>query len=209
MRVRRDVLAERLLSLAGSSEHVASAVGDLMEDARDRGSVWFWRSVARLWVSLLARDLFFAPFKMTVSSSLAWFVYMAVSAMLAFAGYLAVTIIWGAGYVLSNHTGLELLVDVLRVRFDWPSISSVATWWIQAVVLFAIAPFQLGRASAPYWRGHEVSLAIVTLLIWTAMARFVPFVLVGIKVSPAMMPLVVMFLLFGALAERFRPATTS
>ena len=207
--MRKGRAAEIALSLVGPADHVASVVGDLMEEARDRGPVWFWRSVARLWVSLLARDLFFAPFRMTVSSALAWFVYMAVSAMLAFAGYFAVTIIWGAGYVLSNHTGLELLVDVLRVRFDWPPISSVATWWIQAVALFAIAPFQLGRASAPYWRGHEVSLAIVTLLIWTVMARFVPFVLVGIKASPAMMPLVVTFLLFGALAERFRPATTS
>ena len=205
--MRRDRLAEKILSLVAPPDRVAAVVGDLMEDAGEQGRLWFWRSVTRIWLSLLGRDLFFAPLKMAVSSALAWFVYMVLSVILAFAGYFAVSIIWGAGYVLSNHTGVELLADILRIRFDWPPVSSVVTWWIQAAVLFAVAPFQLGRASQPYWRGHEVSLAIVTLLIWTAMARFVPFVLVGIKASPAMMPLVVMFLLLGAVAERFRPAS--
>jgi hypothetical protein len=180
-----------------------------MEELDARGRFWFWRTLTRLWLSLLGRDLFFAPLRMAVSSALAWFVYMVLSLILGFAGYFAVALIWGAGYVLSNHTGLELLADLVRIRFDWPPISPETTWWIQAVVLFAIAPFQLGRASAPYWRGHEVSLAIVTLLIWTVMARFVPFVLIGIKASPAMMPLVVMFLLVGALAERPRATPAS
>lgn len=207
--MRKDLLAERLLSLVGPSERVASAIGDLLEEDAERGRVWFWGSVARLWLSLLVRDLGVAPFKMAAAAALSWFVYMMLSALLAFAGYFVVAIFWGAGYMLSNHTGLELLADVLRLRFDWPPVSSVATWWIQAVALFAIAPFQLGRASAPYWRGHEVSLAVVTLLIWTAMARFVPFVLVGITASPAMMPLIVTFLLLGALAERFRPTVAS
>ena len=207
--MRRDLLAERLLSLVGPPERVASAVGDLMEEDGERGRVWFWRSVARLWLSLLLRDLGVAPFKMAAAAALSWFVYMALSVLMVFAGYFMGAIVWGAGYMLSNHTGLELLADVLRIRFDWPPVSSVVTWWIQAVVLFAVAPFQLGRASAPYWRGHEVSLAIVTLLIWTAMSWFVPFVLFGIKASPATMPLVVMLLLLGALAERFRATPAS
>ena len=205
--MRSGRLAETLLSLVVSRDRAASAVGDLMEESDARGRFWFWRSLTRLWLSLLGRDLFFAPFRMAVSSALAWFVYMFLSLMLAFAGYFVVATIWGIGYMFTNHTGLELLTDALRL--EWPPVASVATWWIQAVVLFAIAPFQLGRASAQYWRGHEVSLAVVTLLIWTVMARFVPFVLLGIKASPAMMPLVAMFLLLGALAERSRPATVS
>jgi hypothetical protein len=98
---------------------------------------------------------------------------------------------------------------VLRIRFDWPPIPDEATWAIQAVVLFAIAPFQLGRASAPYWRGRELSLAIVMLPIWTTMAVFVLFVGVGISARPTMMPIVVMFVLLGALAERFRATPAS
>ena len=99
---------------------------------------------------------------------------MVLCLILAFAGYFVISIIWGAGYVLSRHTGLELLADLVRIRFDWPPISPETTWWIQAVVLFAAAPFQIGRGAARYWRGHELSLAIVMLLIWTAMAEFVP-----------------------------------
>ena len=207
--MRRDLLAERLLSLVGPPERAASAVGDLIEEAGERGRVWFWRSVARLWLSMLGRDLVRSPFAMAACSAFAWFLYMGLTLVLAFAGYIVVTLVWGGAYVLANHTGFELLTNVLRIRFDWPPIPDGATWAIQAVVLFAIAPFQMGRAGAPYWRGREVSLAVVMLPIWTAMAVFVPFVLVGMKASPSMMPVVVMFVLLGALAERFRATPAS
>lgn len=207
--MRRDRLAEHILSFVAPPERAASVVGDLMEEAGARGRVWFWRSVTRLWLSLLGRDLIFAPFAMAASSAIAWFLYMGLSVVLAFAGYVAVTLMWGGAYVLAEHTGLELLVDLLLIRFDWPPIPDGATWAIQAVVLFVIAPFQLGRASVPYWRGHELSLAIVMLPIWMAMAVFVPFVGVGISARPSMMPLVVMFVLLGALVDRFRVTPAS
>ena len=41
------------------------------------------------------------------------------------------------------------------------------------------------------------------------MAAFVPLVGVGISASPAMMPVVVLFVLLGALAERFRATPAS
>ena len=207
--MRRDRVAEYLVSLVAPPERAASAVGDLMEEAGERGRVWFWSSVTRLWLSMLGRDLVRTPFAMAASSAIAWFLYMGLSVVLALAGYIAVTLIWGAAYVLTHHTGVELLASVLRLRFDWPPIPDVATWAIQAVVLFAIAPFQLGRASAPYWRGRELSLAVVMLPIWTAMAVFVPFVGVGISARPSMMPVVVMFVLLGALAERLRATPAS
>ena len=207
--MRRDHLAERLLSLVGSPERAASAVGDLMEEAGARRRGWFWRSVARLWLSMLGRDLVRSPFAMAACSAFAWFLYMGLSLVLAFAGYIVVTLVWGGAYVLANHTGFELLANILRIRFDWPPIPDSATWTIQAVVLLAIAPLQLGRASAPYWRGRELSLAIVMLPIWAAMAVFVPFVGVGISARPSMMPVVVLFVLLGALAERFRATPES
>ena len=207
--MRSDRLAEILLSLVASSDRAASAVGDLMEESDARGRFWFWRSLARLWLSQLGRDLLTAPFTMAVSSAIAWFLYMGLSLVLAFTAYVAVTLVWGVAYVLTHHTGLELVTDVLRLRVAWPPIPDAATWTIQAAVLFAIAPFQIGRAIAPYWRGHELSLAIVMLVIWTTMAVFVPLVGVGISASPAMMPLAVMFLLLGALAERLRATPAS
>jgi hypothetical protein len=158
---------------------------------------------------MLARDLMVAPVSMAISCAVAWFVYMLLSVVFALAGYVVVTLAWGIAYVLRNHTGLELLTDALRVRFDWPPIPDAATYLIQLVVLLAIAPFHIGRGSALFWRGHEVSLAVMMLIVWPAMAFLVPLVGIGISARPSMVPLMVMFALAGALFERFRPAATS
>ena len=141
---------------------------------------------------------------MVASSVVAWFLYMGLSVVLAFVGYVLVTLAWGSAYVITHHTGLELLADALRMRFDWPPIPAWTTYTIQAVVLIAAAPFQLGRGSAAYWRGHELTLVVVMLLVWSAMAVLVPLVLIGISASPLKMPVAVMFVLAGALTERLR-----
>lgn len=203
--MRKADVAETLLSLVGSPERARSFVGDLVEEG-GRGRLWFWRSVARLWFAMLGRDLMSVPLAMAIGCVAAWFVYMLLSAVLVLAGYVVVTLAWGIAYVLNNHTGLELLTDALRIRFDWPPIPDAAMYVIQAAVLLAIAPFQIGRGSARYWRGHEVSVVIVMLFVWMAMAFFVPLVGIGISARPAMVPVIVMFVLAGALFERFRPA---
>jgi hypothetical protein len=43
-------------------------------------------------------------------------------------------------------------------------------------------------------------------IVWMAMATFVPLVIVGVRARPAMVPVMVMFVLAGALFERFRVA---
>jgi hypothetical protein len=207
VRVRKADVAEVLLSLVGSLERARSCVGDLVEE-RGHGAAWFWRSVARLWLAMLGRDLMTAPVTMALSCVVAWFLYMLLSVILALVGYVVVTLAWGVAHVLSQHSGLELVTDLLRVRFDWPPIPDAATYLIQALVLFAIAPFQLGRGSALFWRGHEVGFAVVMLIVWTSMATFVPLVGVGITAPPSMVPMMVMFILAGALFERFRPAAS-
>jgi hypothetical protein len=207
--VRREHLAETLLSLVGPVDRAASAVGDLMEETGQRGRIWFWRSVAQLWLRQLGRDLLVAPLAMAASSAVGWFFYMALSVVLSFAVYVAVTIVWGVLYALTHHTGFELLTDLLRIRFDWPQIPAWSLYAIQAAVLFAIAPFQLGRGSRNFWRGHEVSLAVVILIVWTLMAQFVPFVGIGISARPSMVPVMVAFVLAGALFERSRPTPAS
>jgi hypothetical protein len=205
--VRKDTAAETLLSLVGSKERARALVGDVMEQA-GRGRVWFWQSVTRLWFAMLGRDLRTAPIAMAVYCTAGWFVYMLLSLAMAFAAYIVVTLAWGTAYVLANHTGLELLTDALRIRFDWPPIPGAATYAIEAAVLFAAAPFHIGRCSAFCWRGHEVSVAIIMLAIWSLMAAFVPLVGMGVSARPAMVPVMVMFVLAGALFERFRPAVS-
>ena len=206
--MRRDRFAEGLLSLVAPADRAAATVGDLMEEADARGSLWFWLCVVRLTFSLLARDLRAAPLTMAAASALSWFVYMAVCLVFAFGAYILVTLVWGVAYVLSHYTGFELLVDILRLRFDWPPIPTSVTYAIQAVVFFGIAPVQIGRIIAPPWRGHELSLAVIMLLIWPAMAVLVPFVGVGIAATPRMMPVAMTFVFIGILAGR-RPASHS
>jgi len=207
--MRSDRLAEAILSLVAPADRVASAVGDLMEGADARGRVWFWHSVARLTISLLGRDLLFAPVAMAASAAFAWFLYMGLSLVLALVVYVVASVAWSVAYVLTNHTGLELLANMLRVRLEWPSIPAGVTYAIQAIVFVAIAPFEIGRGSAAYWRGHEVSLVLVMLLVWMLMSLIAPLVGIGFQATPAMMPVTVMFVLFGLLSERRRPATTS
>jgi hypothetical protein len=204
--MRRDQFAEALLSLVVPADRAASTVGDLMEEAGARGSLWFWQSVARLALSLLARDLRAAALAMAAASALSWFLYMGLCLVLGLGAYVVVTLIWGAAYILAHHTGLELLVDLLRLRFDWPPIPAWMTYAIQAIVFFAIAPVQIGRSSAPYVRGHELSLVLVMLLIWSSMAVFAPIVGVEIAATPRMMPVIVTFVLLGILMQRRRAA---
>ena len=206
--MRKDQLAETLLSLVGPADRATSTIGDLMEEERQQGGVWFWRSVTRVWLAMLGRDLMKTPLAMAVSCAVGWFVYMAVSLVFAFVAYVAVTLAWGVSHALANHTGVELLTSALRLQFDWPPIPHAASYLIQAVVLLVIAPFQIGRGSARFWHGHEVSLAVMMLIVWTAMAALVPFVLVGISARPSMVPVMSMFVLGGALLERFRPTAS-
>jgi hypothetical protein len=207
--MRRDRFAEGLLSLVAPADHAASTVGDLMEEADARGSLWFWQSVVRVAFSLLVRDLLAVPLTMVAASAFSWFLYMGLCLALSLGGYVVVTLLWGGAYVLAHHTGLELLADVLRLRFDWPPIPVWTTYAIQAIVLFALAPFQIGRSSAPYWRGHELSLVLIMLLIWSAMAVLVPIVGVGIAATPRMMPVAMTFVLIGLLSARRGAASTS
>jgi hypothetical protein len=131
---------------------------------------------------------------------------MGLSLVLALVVYVVVTLAWGVAYVLTNHTGLELVANVLRLRLEWPPIPASVTYAIQAIVFVGIAPFQVGRGSAAFWRGHELSLVVVMLVIWTLMSLIVPLVGVGFQATPAMMPGTVMFVLLGLLSERRKSA---
>jgi hypothetical protein len=202
-------LAEAILSLVMAPDRSAAAVGDLVEGAGGRGRGWFWTSIARIAMSSAGRDLLTAPAAMAFSAALAWFPYMALSLVLAFAGYVVASLAWGFAYFITHHTGLDLLVDVLRLRFDWTPLPAGIAYAIQAIVFWAVAPFHIGRAAGLYWRGHELSISLVTMAIWSAMSVLVPFVGVGVRASLSAMPLILTFVLLGALAERHASIRTA
>ena len=197
-----DRLAETILSLVIAPDRSAAAVGDLVEEADGRGRAWFWTSVARIALSSAGRDLLTKPVAMAVSAALAWFPYMALSLVLALAGYVVASLAWGVAYFVTHQTGLELLVSVLRLRFDWTPLPAGIAYAIQAIAFWVVAPFHIGRAAGLFWRGHELSISLVTMATWSAMSVLVPFVGVGVKANLSAMPLILTFVLLGALSER-------
>jgi hypothetical protein len=140
VRVRKAAVAETLLSLVGSAERARSFVGDLIEE-REHGRVLVLAIGDAPLARDARRDLLSAPLAMAISCIVAWFLYMLLSVVLALAGYVVVTLAWGIAYVLNNHTGLELMTDLLRIRFKWPPIPDAATYLIQAAMLFVSLHF--------------------------------------------------------------------
>jgi hypothetical protein len=62
--MREARIAQLILSLATTPDRAASTVGDLLEGADTRGSLWFWSSVLRTAGSLCWRDFCSAPLRM-------------------------------------------------------------------------------------------------------------------------------------------------
>jgi hypothetical protein len=59
--MHKDRIAEQLLALLTTRERAASTAGDLIEDARTRGDLWFWSSVLRTTGALLWRTFAVEP----------------------------------------------------------------------------------------------------------------------------------------------------
>jgi hypothetical protein len=197
-----DRVAESILALVAGPGLAASTVGDLLEEAQSRGRLWFWIYVAGTTLSFLWRGLTAAPLRMTGYALIAWFMFMLVAVIWSFFGFVAMTLIWGMGYFLSHHTGLELLANLIRVRFDWPPLPAEVTRWIEFVAMVIVAPVQVGRITARYWPGRELAAWVFMLLLWPFLAFTIPFVAMLTKASPSMLPMIEAFVLVGMLWER-------
>jgi len=127
---------------------------------------------------------------------------MVVCVVQLFCGWVLLTLLWGLGYFLTHHTGLELLVTLLKVRIDWAPLPRSLARGIELLVIGMAAPFQVGRYAARCWPGREVAAWVILLLIWPLMAMFVPFVAVSTKVTLQGVPVIQTFVLLGALWER-------
>jgi|SRR5579862_2565683 len=70
---RSGGVAQLILSLATAPARAASTVGDLMEVAKTRGSLWFWFNVAGTACSLCWRDFCSAPLRIIWLGLRGWF----------------------------------------------------------------------------------------------------------------------------------------
>jgi hypothetical protein len=202
----KDRIAEWILSLVVPPDRAASTVGDLMEDAGKGGWLWFWMCVARTALAFLLRNLAAAPLRLTGFAVLGWFAYMTASVILWLCGFVLATLLWGMAYFFTHHTGLELVANLLRIRFDWPPPPTGVMHWMEALMVWMMAPFQVGRFAARCWPGREVAAWIVMLMVWPLMAVFVPFVGLSTRVSLPVLPAVQAFVLLGLLWERRQSA---
>lgn len=200
--MRGDCIAEWILSLVVVRDRAASAVGDLMEDAVAHGPLWFWESVVRTALAFLWRSLAEAPLRLAGFAVAGWFAYMMASLILWLGGYVAVILLWGMGYFLTHHTGLELLSNILRIRFDWPPPPPAVTHWVEPLAIYVLAPLQVGRWAARCSPGREVAVCAAMALSWPALAILIPFVAVSVRVGLPMMPVIQACVLLGALWER-------
>jgi hypothetical protein len=211
-------LAEAILSLVVRPERAASAVGDLMETFGESASWSFWMAVARLSVSSLLEQTVSSPFAMVASAVFGWFLYMAISLVLTFGGVVMGTLAWGILYFGAHHTGLELVVNALKLRFDWPPAPLELTSWVQPVVMWMAAPYQTGRLAARSWPGRELAMCAVLICVWVVLASVVPLVIIpgswtppgrpdfriatGTSASPVAIPLMLVFVFLAALRQR-------
>lgn len=202
--MRSDRLAEWVLSLVADGERAASAVGDFLEEVPQRGRWWLWMSVGRTGLSWMGRSLAEAPVRMAGFAAFAWFAYMVMALLLGFAGWIAATVVWGMGYFFSHHTGMELVTNALRLRFDWPAPPLVWLRFVDCAIVWMAAPYQSGRFVGRAWRGREMVIWLYLASIWPLLMVFVPFASRYARASITAAPLILAFVLVGMLKESWK-----
>jgi hypothetical protein len=114
-------VAQKLLALFTSADCAEAIVGDLIEERRDRGAIWFWRHVLTTVVKLSRSTVTEAPLPVFALGAAG----CALFAMPAFAGVAAVS-------VFPLHFG-SLVSSILLSLFWW----SGALWTGASLVTIA------------------------------------------------------------------------
>jgi hypothetical protein len=202
--VRRDHLAQRILSLVVPAERAAAIVGDLVEAASHRGRSWFWTSLARVAAASLCQDVLRAPLRFAAFAAISWFVYMVVGLVLIAVGIASSFPLWVIAYFFSNHTGVELVTDWLGVRVEWGMPAPGLMRVVELMMLAVAAPFLTGRLAACWWPQRELAAALAMSAIWPLMALLAPFVGYRAAATIDVVPVMVTCMLLGAVWSRLR-----
>jgi hypothetical protein len=204
-----DRLAESLLSIVTPPDRAAATVGDLLEVSAGAPSVTFWMAIARTFAALVWRDLNAARLAMAGSAAVGWLGFMLLALFWALLVQGIVIVIWVLAYVAAHHTGTELILDVLRLRFDWAPPPSILTNGAQLLAIVVVAPLQTGRLITQCWRERAVAFTVMQTLIWVPLVVGVPFVAYGVAVTIWILPGIQAFTLLGVVRERRRMLRTS
>jgi hypothetical protein len=140
--MRNAAAAEWILSLVVAPDRAASTVGDLVEEASSRGTLWFWSSLLRTACSHFWRDLLVSPLR---------------TVRLAFWGL-------GASWILGALLGMT--VSLLRVHF----VDFVPHWEHPLILVLVViaAPLLAGWEVARRSAGRDLPAAFAVAALLAA-----------------------------------------
>ena len=148
-------IAESVLTLFTTPDRASSITGELTEEARSRGRLWFWSHVIRTALSLFWRDLASAPARI--------------------AGLVALGLCMFVGLFFLSGFGLDLLFDRLLglkggvILPSWFVLSGLVAPYLIALVLTRLAP------------GREMTCVAATVIV----GETFNFALIGVTLLPA------------------------
>lgn len=151
--------AEWILSLVLPPDRAASTVGDWLEDAKYRGSVWFWSCVLRTVLSRIGSDFAENPLFLVGLGLRGWLYSLWLLVGTAFGLFVPVCILVAA----------SMMIGVLAAPLNWhPSLPfHVPTQILGAVIAqawFGWCEFQAGRWIARRAPGRELAAGIAACL---------------------------------------------
>jgi hypothetical protein len=201
--MRDDHLAESILALVTTPDRASAAIGDLMEDLPHRGKSWFWLSTLRTAAGCVWRDVTAVPLRMAGAAFIGWFGYMFLAALLLLVGYVLTSVAWIVLHVLTQHTGPELLTDILHLRFEWDPLPRSLLSFSDVAGTVAIGPFYFGQIVAMEWRERSIAFTVMLALVWLILLSVLPLSgIFGGRVSIVMLPAIMLFLIAGVVKMR-------
>jgi hypothetical protein len=138
-------IAESILGVVTSRDRAASTVGDLIEGAATRGTVWFWSGVLRTAASLLWRDIVEQSARFAGLALIGLAVYIGID--LIFAGLSGV-----AFFGTAMASGHPLHLESIGWRL-----------WFTAPVL--VSSLFVGRMLARWAPGRELAACVVYAIL--------------------------------------------
>jgi hypothetical protein len=155
--MRKDHIAEWLLVQVTSRERAASTVGDMMETAATRGTVWFWTNVFRATASLMWRGFAADPANMLSLAFRGWlmsWLFMLVLMLCIVVG----SGLFGVAYGMLAATRSTSVGAVSGGLVQWP----FQVFGFSAVML---CQFQVGRWIARRAPGRELSACLALAIM--------------------------------------------
>jgi hypothetical protein len=162
--MRNARIAEWILSLVLSPDRSATAIGDWLEDASERGILWFWSCVLRTATSQVWRELTDSPFFMASLALRGWLFGLFLS-LASFALIIPVSILIAlcTHWMFHSSPHEQLFESILGSLMGW--------------ALSCACKFQTGKWIARRAPGREtaacIALSVVQLLLINLLAFLV------------------------------------